>query len=192
MSTLEVDHPVFEYPEGPSPVAGRCHLRLYAQGTDARGGRDVVLVATDLGAGNPGASVTHAIARIVTAAVRRYGLDPARVTVLEHYDDRWAAAPGGARRPRTPAELAPLIGRDAGESFDLVTFDHVPKGTPRAAWWAAAHQTGAAAVRAADAASAAAPAPYSTDPLGGDAFDGPSWRRLTRDQAERIVGQPLP
>ena len=111
---------------------------------------------------------------IVTAAVRRYALDPARLTVVEHYDDRLTRDVDGGARRRTEAELADLIGRDAGESFDVVTFGHVP------------------AARAAVTAVAGAEAGTDADPLAGDEFAGPAWRRITKPKAEALVGRPLP
>ena len=173
MSTLVVDNPHFDYPAGPYPRAGRCHVRVYDQGAG-----DVVLLLTDLGDENPGASVTNAVEIIATAAARRYRLDPARLTVLEHYDDRWTAGADGRRR-RTAAELAQLVGRDAGESFDVVTFGHVPARRD--------------AVGVGDPAALAGEVPgLDADPLAGDAFAGPEWRRITKLQAEALIGRSLP
>jgi hypothetical protein len=121
MSTLGVDHPQFDYPPAAYPHAGRCRLRIYDQG-----GGETVLVLTDLGDENPGASVTNAVETIVTTAVRRYALDPARLTVVEHYHDRWMPELGAGRHARTVAELRDIVGREAGGSFDVVTFSHVP------------------------------------------------------------------
>lgn len=170
MSTLTIDNPHFDYPAGPYPRAGRCHVRVYDQGAG-----ECVLLLTDLGDENPGASVTNAVEIIVTAAVRRYGLDPARLTVVEHYDDRLTREADGGPRRRTEAELADLIGRDAGESFDVVTFGHVP-----------AAQTAAIAVAGGSDAGA------DGDPLAGDEFAGPEWRRISKQKAEALVGQALP
>lgn len=168
MSTLTVDNPHFDYPAGRYPRAGRCHVRVYDQGAG-----ECVLLLTDLGDENPGASVTNAVEMIVTAAVRRYALDPARLTIVEHYDDRFTREADGGPRRRTAAELARLIGRDAGESFDVVTFGHVP-----------AAQTAIAAAGIGPGAD--------VDPLAGDEFAGPEWRRITKRQAEALVGRPLP
>lgn len=171
MSTLVLDNPRFDYPAGGYPFPGRCHLRVFDQGAG-----DVVLLVTDLGDENPGASVTNAAEIIVTAAVRRYGLDPARLTVVEHCDDRWARDLGGERRRRTAAEVAHVIGREDGESFDIVTFAHVP----------------AARLATAGAGGAEPPFGADADPLAGDTFGGPEWRRITKQQAEALVGQALP
>lgn len=160
MSTLAIDNPRFEFPAGAYPRAGRCHVRVYDQG-----GGECVLLLTDLGDENPGASVTNAVETIATAAVRRYALDPARLTVVEHYDDRFTREADGGPRRHTEAELARLIGRDAGESFDVVTFGHIP------------------AARTAAVAAAAGTGPgvdADADPLAGDAFAGPEWRRITK------------
>lgn len=105
MSALTIDS-LFDYP-GLNGRPARCHLRVFTQGSG-----DVVLLATDLGDANPGASVTNTIQHIVTHAVERYGLDPARVTVIEHYDDRRTSSAHRSILPR----------RDGGEDFDLVTF----------------------------------------------------------------------
>ncbi|GJG89752.1 hypothetical protein tb265_49330 [Gemmatimonadetes bacterium T265] len=171
MSTLIVDNPQFDYPAGVYPRPGRCHVRVFDQGAG-----EAVLLVTDLGDENPGASVTNTAEIIVTAAVRRYGLDPAHLTVVEHYDDRWTRDAGGERRRRTAPELARLAGRDEGESFDVVTFTHVP-----AARMVSAGAAGRAPSFGADA-----------DPLAGDEFGGPMWRRVTKHQAEALVGQALP
>lgn len=171
VSTLVVDNPQFDYPAGVYPRPGRCHVRVFAQGAG-----DAVLLVTDLGDANPGASVTNAAEIIVTAAVRRYGLDPARLTVVEHYDDRWTRDAAGERQRRTALELARIADRDEGESFDVVTFAHVP-----AAPMATASAAGPAPSFAADA-----------DPLAGDGFGGPMWRRVTKHQAEALLGQALP
>ena len=171
MSTLIVDNPHFDYPAGVYPRPARCHLRAFDQG-----GGDVVLLLTDHGDENPGASVTNAAEIIATAAVRRYALDPARLTVVEHYDDRWTRNAGGERRRRTALELAHVAGREEGESFDVVTFAHVPN--------ARAAMAGAGNVQADFGADA--------DPLAGDEFGGPAWRRISKRQAEALVGQALP
>lgn len=160
MSTLAVDT-VFDYPADTYPWPGHCHLRIYDQG-----GGDAVLVLTEL-ADNPGASVTNAIELIVTAAVRRYGLDPARMRVIEHHDDRRAPGP-------------PVIARresEGLEDFDEVTFAHVPAQRPVVDGEGhGAHASG--------------------DPDGDlphdCMFSGPSWRHLSRRQAEAMIGQPLP
>ena len=172
MSTLTVDNPHFDYPAGAYPRAGRCHVRVYDQGAG-----ECVVVLTDLGDENPGASVTNAVETIVTTAVRRYALDPIRLTVVEHYDDRLTREVDGGPRRRTEAELARLIGRAGGESFDVVTFSHVPTA-----------RTATAVV----AAGAGPGAGTDVDPLAGDEFAGPAWRRISKRQAEALVGQPLP
>lgn len=171
MSTLIVDNPHFDYPAGVYPRPGRCHIRLFDQGAG-----DVVLLVTDLGEENPGASVTNAAEVVVTAAARRYELDPTRLTIVEHYDDRWTRGAGGERRRRPELELARIVGREEGESFDVVTFAHVPAGR----------------VATAGAVGAGLPFEIDADPLAGDEFSGPVWRRITKRQAEALVGQALP
>ena len=171
MSTLIVDDPKFDYPAGVYPQPGWCHVRVFDQGVG-----DAVLLVTDLGDENPGASVTTAAVVVVTAAVRRYGLDPARLTVVEHYDDRRARDASGERRHRTALELAQIAGRQEGESFDVVTFAHVPT----------------ACMGTAGTARLALPAGTDADPLTGDEFGGPEWRRITKRRAEALVGQALP
>ena len=171
MSTLIVDNTHFDYPASAHPRTGRCHLRAFHQGSG-----DVVLLVTDLGHANPGASVTNAIEVIVTAAVRRYTLDPTRLTVVQHYDDRWTRGANGTRRRCTALELALLVGREEGESFDIVTFARVP--TARTA-----------SVGAADPHEASS---MDADPLSGDEFGGPTWRRISKRRAEALIGQPLP
>ncbi len=154
MSTLRVDSPAFEYPDPRHGRAARCHLRLYEQGNG-----EVVLVATDLGDANPGASVTNTIEAIATAACLAFDVDPARLTVVEHYDDR-------------RADRADAIGRTDGESFDVVSFRRVPR--PR---------------------GAARPAVVGwpgEDGRGGNAFEGPHWKRISRHTAEALIGQALP
>lgn len=170
MSTLIIDNPQFDYPAGAFPQSGRCHLRAFDQGGH------IVLLVTELGDENPGASVTIAAAMIVTAAVRRYGLDPTCLTVVEHHDDRWAHSNGGERPRRGAHDSTGITGRDEGERFDRVTFAHVPSArTPLG---------GSPGVHAGTGAEA--------DPLAGDAFDGPTRRRITKRQAEALVGQALP
>lgn len=171
MSTLIVDNPHFDYPAGVYPQRGRCHLRAFDHG-----GGDVVLLVTDLAEEKPSVSVTNAAEIIVTAAVRRYGLDPARLTVVEHHDDRWTRGASGEHRRRTAIELARIVGREGGESFDVVTFAHVPD----------------ARTAMASAAGKQASLGMDADPLFGDAFGGPAWRRISKRQAEALVGQALP
>ena len=155
MSALRVDT-TFDY-VAPNGRPGRCLLRLYDQGSG-----DVVLVATELGAENPGPSVTNAIEAIATTACRRYRLDPERLTVIEHADDR-----------RTPG---PPVRREDGERFDVVTFGRVPtRGSGGAG-----------------AASGGADAPAGEASEWRGTFAEPSWRRIRKRAAEALVGQPLP
>ena len=89
--------------------------------------------------------------------------------------DGRAASPASAdaaRRSRSRGSR----GSDEGESFDVITFAHVPS-----AGTAAAGAGGAPAGFGADA-----------DPLGGEAFGAPAWRRISKRQAEALVGQALP
>ena len=142
MSTLRIDT-VITYP-GLHERPAQCHIRIFDQAAG-----NVVLIATDIGDANPGASVTNTIERIATEVCHRYGLDPARLTVVEHYDDR-----------RTPGAFS--FGRENGESFDVVTFRRMP---------------------ATDSAGAIA---------DGAMFAAPMWRRIRKEQAEALAGQPLP
>ena len=128
---------------GPTGRPARCRLRIFEHE-----GAGLVLLATDLGNENPGASVTNGIEQLVAAACRAYRLDPSRLTVVEHYDDRG-----------TPAAVS--FGREHGESFDIVTFEGSPREGSGGAIWAA------------------------------DAFAGPRWRRISKHEAEDLIGQPL-
>jgi hypothetical protein len=142
MSTLRIDT-IITYP-GLHGRPAQCQIRVFDQA-----GGDAVLVATDIGDANPGASVTNTIEHIATEVCRRYRLDPARLTVVEHYDDR-----------RTPRAF--LLGRENGESFDVVTFRRMP-------------------ATAGDGTIAE-----------GAMYAAPMWRRINKQQAEALVGQPLP
>lgn len=63
-------------------VPGRYRVRLF------RSTARPVLLLTDLGAENPGASVTNAAAEIIAFACVRFGLVASNLTVIEHYDRR--------------------------------------------------------------------------------------------------------
>src|SRR5215208_7971694 len=106
MSSLRIDT-VITYP-GLHGRPAQCQIRVFDQSSG-----EVVVIATDLGDANPGASVTNSIEHLATEVCRRYRLDPVRLTVVEHYDDR-----------RTPRAFS--FGRENGESFDVVTFRRMP------------------------------------------------------------------
>lgn len=172
MSSLVVDHPQFDYVVEASPDTepaqlGQCHVRIFAQG-----GGDVVLLVTHPSGESATTGMAHAIAMIVTTAVRRFALDPERLTVVEHADDRWTRDTGIGRCGRTPdatGDWAP------SERFGIVTFSHVPASAASAA---------IAAIRAKEQRDA--------DLLQGDTFAGPDSRQVTKRQVEALVGQALP
>ena len=139
MSTLRIDT-IVTYP-GLHARPAQCQIRVYDQA-----GGEAVVIATDIGDANPGASVTNTVEHIATEVCRRYRLDPARLTVVEHYDDR--------RTPRTFS-----FGRENGESFDVVTFRRMP-----------ATSNGTIAE--------------------GETYAAPMWRRINKQQAEALAGQP--
>lgn len=93
---------LFDYPRAGRPRDGRCRLRVFA------GAAGPVILATDLGDENPGASVTNAAGTVATTAYRRLGLDPARTVFVEHYDSR-------------VGNSLPLRQR-SGQTFDRVRF----------------------------------------------------------------------
>ena len=168
MSSLVVDHPQFDYVADVSPnpepaQRGRCHVRIFAQGAG-----DVVLLVTHFGGESAAPGMTHAIAMIVTTAVRRFALDPKRLTVVAHADDRWTPDARGRVTDATDDQ-------EPSERFAVVTFAHVPAGAASAA---------IAAVRAEEQRDA--------DLLQGDTFAGPDARHVTKRQVEALVGQALP
>ena len=87
----------FEYETGGAFPRSVCRLRMY------EGGACLILVASEL-ADNPGASITNTAELLATALVQRWGIDPERAVLIEHYD------PASYRGlPREP-------------TFDLLTF----------------------------------------------------------------------
>lgn len=64
------------------PQPGRYRARLF------RGPAGRALLLTDLGAENPGASVTNASAEIIAVACTRFGLVVSSMRLIEHYDRR--------------------------------------------------------------------------------------------------------
>ncbi len=81
-----------------------------------------IALLTDLGDENPGCSITNGIEYAVAAVLERWpDIDPARLVIVEHYDDREKLRRMAAKYGRYQAE--PLQrARDHGECFDLVTF----------------------------------------------------------------------
>ncbi|HEX7362289.1 MAG TPA: hypothetical protein VF283_17495 [Bryobacteraceae bacterium] len=78
-----------------------------------------IALLTDLGDDNPGLSITNGIEYAVGAVLQRWPeINPARLVIVEHYDDRLAHT-----RASTRARRILETGRENGESFDLVTFD---------------------------------------------------------------------
>lgn len=78
----------------------------------------MVALLTDLGPENPGCSLTNGIEYAVAAVLQRWPeIPPARLVVVEHYDDRETREQLAARYHR-----GPLLARENGESFDLVAF----------------------------------------------------------------------
>jgi hypothetical protein len=80
-----------------------------------------IALLTDTGDDNPGPSITNGILHAVKAVLERWpDIDPARLVVIEHYDDREKLKTLASKHSRAVS----LLGRpDYGESFDLVTFD---------------------------------------------------------------------
>jgi hypothetical protein len=78
-----------------------------------------IALLTDLDDANPGPSITNSIEHAVGAVLRRWPeIDAARLVIVEHYDDRPTRA-----RVAQKFRRCVDIGRENGESFDLVTFD---------------------------------------------------------------------
>jgi hypothetical protein len=79
----------------------------------------IIALLTDLDDANPGPSITNSIECAVGVVLRRWPeINPARLVIVEHYDDRPARARVAEKFRRVLD-----IGRENGESFDLVTFD---------------------------------------------------------------------
>ncbi|MFB6271975.1 MAG: hypothetical protein ABEL51_03670 [Salinibacter sp.] len=96
----------------------RCRLRIYRH----EGGSQVVVLTQSYDEDSPcyngGTSITNASENVATLVVNRYGLDPERVTFIEHYIDRTVD-------PDDP--LGP-------ETFDLIEYDWsgwIAKSPPR-------------------------------------------------------------
>ena len=87
-----------------------------------------VLLLTDIGSDNPGASITNGMEFAVPTALKLWpDLEPARLVVVEHYDYR--SEPN--YRPRSFL----VADSRAPETFDLVTFDGGIKGLTTARYW---------------------------------------------------------
>ena len=57
-----------------------CHLQV------ARRGDDSLIIATEL-ADNPGMSITNSSERLASLVVQQFGLNPAHMTFIEHYNE---------------------------------------------------------------------------------------------------------
>jgi hypothetical protein len=118
-----------------------------------------VALLTDLGNENPGCSITNGIEYAVAAVLEKWpDIHPARLVVVEHYDDR-------ERRRQVASRYHgehTLLGREHGESFDLVAF-----GVSLEALGERLRQNSRQSV-------------------------GPTWKHTTKAMVEQLVGEELP
>ena len=81
-----------------------------------------VALLTDIGDANPGCSITNGIEYAVAAVLEHWPeLNPARLVIVEHYDDREKLRQIAAKYRRMVV-YEQSIGRENGESFALVGF----------------------------------------------------------------------
>ncbi len=121
-----------------------------------------IALLTDLGDENPGCSITNGIESAVATVLERWpDINPARLVIVEHYDDREDIQRLAAKYGRYHAEQS-FIGRENGESFDLVTF-----GQGFEAVLERARRNPGRAVE-------------------------PVWKRIPKSEVERLIGEVLP
>ena len=161
-----VDDPAFAYTYLYG-LPARCHVRCYGLAAGDLAAGDVVLIATDLGAENPGAAAggtaRATVEAIATAVCRRYGFDPLRLTVVVHMG-----------RPVVPAaplgEVLP-----ERETFEIVTFRRRPRLQRALA---------GAVARTAEEDDAA-----RMQGGGGSTFAGPCHHEIPKRRVEEMIGR---
>lgn len=108
-ATPTIEDVTLEYQDALRRVC-RCRLRLF------RHASLTVALATDESNRHACNSVTNTVEEIATAVCAQFGADPARLILIEHYDDREWRAQMRARHRRVVTPMS----RDHGETFDLV------------------------------------------------------------------------
>lgn len=94
---LEVTSRIYRHP-------GHYRVRFF-RGPAAR-----VLLLTDLGAANPGASVTNVAPEIIAVACTRLGLVASSLIVVEHYDRRRPGSEMSARADTDAEVFTEIVG----------------------------------------------------------------------------------
>ena len=83
MNGIAIQDHLFPYYVSANGYEAHCHVRLIRKGTDVRD-EDVLVIMSEL-ASNEGMSVCNAFEDLLPQIVFTYKLDPARLTVVEHW-----------------------------------------------------------------------------------------------------------